>query len=168
MRYPVQLWKMLDQGLFAHPGKKPVIKTYAYVKNLVKQLDAIMNASDELVNHKTYYLGDMPYEAYEWTNAFYKALKGKNLKRVPRFIMACGAKLGDLLGLFGIKAPLYTLRYKNMTEDYYAQSNVTISLFGGFCQDVDANARETVAWLEGEGAELFEYWKKRKNQKAVK
>ena len=162
MRYPAQLWKMIDRGIYVHPGKRPVIRTYAYVKNLVKQLDAIMNASDELTNHKTYYLGDMPYEAYEWTNIFSKVLTGKKLRRVPKFFLAIGALVGDFLGLFGIQFPLYSVRYRNMIEDYYAPSNVTIALFGGFCQDVEANAKETVAWLTGEGAELFDYWKKRK------
>ncbi len=166
MRYPVQLWKMLDQGRYVHPGKRPVVRTYAYVKNLVKQLDAIMNAPDEMSNHKTYYLGDMPYDAYEWTNLFLKALNGKTVKRVPKFILACGALVGDFLGLFGVQFPLYSVRYRNMIEDYYAPSNVTIALFGGFQQDVETNIKETVAWLEGEGADLFEYWKKRKGHKS--
>lgn len=164
MRYPQQLWKMLDQGLYVHPGKKPVIRTYAYVKNLVRQLDAIINAPDNMSNHKTYYLGDMPYDAYEWTNTFSKVLRGKNLKRVPKGLLYCGALMGDILGLFGIQFPLYSVRYRNMIEDYYAPCNVTISLFGGFSQNVEENIRETVHWLENEGAEMFDYWKCRKNK----
>lgn len=162
MRYPNQLWKMIDRGIYVHPGKKPVIRTYAYVKNLVKQLDAIMNAPEELTNKKTYYLGDMPSEAYEWTNAFSRMLTGKNLRRVPKVILAFGAFVGDILGILGVKFPLYSVRYRNMVEDYYAPSNVTISIFGGFTQDLETNVKETVDWLEGEGAELFDYWQKRK------
>lgn len=164
MRYPQQLWKMLDQGLYVHPGKKPVIRTYAYVKNLVRQLDAIINASDNMSNHKTYYLGDMPYDAYEWTNTFSMVLRGRKVKRVPKGLLYCGALMGDFLGLFGIQFPLYSVRYRNMIEDYYAPSNVTISLFGGFSQNVEENIRETVHWLENEGAEMFDYWKCRKNK----
>ena len=165
MRYPVQLWKMIDRGIYVHPGKRPVIRTYAYVKNLVKQLDAIMNSSDDLINHKTYYLGDMPSEAYEWTNMFSKMLTGKNLHRVPKAFLACGALVGDILKIFGIQFPLYSVRYRNMIEDYYAPSNVTVSIFGGFSQDTETNIKETINWLEGEGAELFDYWKNRKNSK---
>ena len=168
MRYPNQLWKMIDRGIYVHPGKQPVIRTYAYVKNLVKQLDAIMNAPEVLTNHKTYYLGDMPSEAYEWINTFSKMLSGKKVNRVPKFFLACGALLGDVLGLFGIQFPLYSVRYRNMIEDYYAPSNVTVSIFGGFSQNLDDNIRETINWLEGEGAELFDYWKKRKIAKKIK
>ncbi len=162
MRYPNELWKYIAKGVFVQPGKKPVIRTYAYVKNLVKQLDAIMNAPDELSNHHTYYLGDMPMDSYVWMNALSKEITGKDIKRVPRYLFWIGAKIGDFLGLFGKKFPLYSVRYRNMIEDFYAPSNVTIALFGAFETDYTKCCKETIDWLRGEGAEYFEYWKNRK------
>lgn len=164
-RNPVQIWKMIDQGRFVYPRKSPVIRTGAYVKNLVRQLDAIMNGPDELTNHKTYYLGDMPHDAYRFNNTFSLALTGKNVKRLPNFVFALGGLFGDLVRKLGGNFPLYTVRYRNMVEDYISPSNVTIALFGGFSQDMEANIKETVAWLEGEGAELFDYWKNRKEKR---
>ena len=86
MRYPNELWKYIAKGMYVHPSKKPVIRTYAYVKNLVQQLDAIINAPSELSDQKTYYLGDMPIDSYVWLNALSVELTGKNIKRIPKFV----------------------------------------------------------------------------------
>jgi hypothetical protein len=160
MRYPNELWKFIAKGMYVHPSKKPVIRTYAYVKNLVRQLDAIMNAPDELQDKKTYYLGDMPIDSYVWLNALSKEITGKNIMRVPKVFFWAGALVGDFLRLFGINFPLYSMRYRNMIEDFYAPSNVTIALFGAFSQSYEQNVKETIDWLRGEGKEYFEYWKK--------
>ena len=165
MRYPNELWKFIAKGLYVHPSRKPVIRTYAYVKNLVKQLDAIMNAPDEMSDKKTYYLGDMPIDSYVWLNALSKEITGKDIKRIPKFFFATGALVGDFLRMFGINFPLYSMRYRNMIEDFYAPSNVTIALFGAFSQSYEQNVKETIDWLRGEGKEYFDYWKNRKEDK---
>lgn len=159
MRYPNELWKMIAKGWYVHPSKKPVIRTYAYVKNLVKQLDAIMNAEDALVNKKTYYLGDMPIDSYIWLNALSQETRGKNIIRTPKFFFWGGAIVGDILRKFGINFPLYSMRYRNMIEDFYAPSNVTIALFGAYEQDYAKNVKETIDWLRGEFGQNFDYWK---------
>ncbi|WP_462360460.1 NAD-dependent epimerase/dehydratase family protein [Paraprevotella clara] len=159
MRYPNELWKMIAKGLYVHPGRKPVIRTYSYVGNLVKQLDAIINAPDELSNRKTYYLGDMPIDSYVWLNTLSKEMTGKSLKRMPKFFFYIGALIGNIIRLVGINFPLYSMRYRNMIEDFYAPSNVTISTFGAFEQSYDKNVKETIDWLRSEGAQYFEYWK---------
>lgn len=162
MRYPNELWKFIAKGMYVHPSHKPVIRTYAYVKNLVKQLEAIMNAADDLIDKKTYYLGDMPIDSYVWLNALSQEFRGKNIIRIPKFFFWGGALLGDFFRLFGIKFPLYSMRYRNMIEDFYAPSNVTIALFGAFEQDYAKNVKETADWLRKESINLFPYWKKTK------
>lgn len=159
MRYPNELWKYIAKGLYIHPTYKPVIRTYSYVKNLVKQLDAIMNSPDDLVDKKTYYLGDMPIDSYIWLNALSQEIRGQNIIRIPKVFFWLCAKIGDFIRLFGINFPLYTMRYRNMVEDFYAPSNVTISLFGAFEQDYKKNCKETIDWLRGEAGKSFDYWK---------
>ena len=159
MRYPNELWKMIAKGFYIHPSKRPVIRTYAYVKNLVKQLDAIMNASDELIDKKTYYLGDMPIDSYVWLNTLSLEITNKKIKRIPRCFFLIGAIVGDIARKFGFNFPLYSMRYHNMIEDFYAPSNITIHLFGAFNQNYTENVKETVEWLRNEGAHYFDYWK---------
>lgn len=88
-----------------------------------------------------------------------KEMTGKSVIRVPRCFFWAGALMGDFLGLFGLKFPLYSMRYRNMIEDFYAPSNVTCALFGAFEQSYEKNCKETIDWLRGEGAHYFEYWK---------
>ncbi|MDO5527217.1 MAG: NAD(P)-dependent oxidoreductase [Prevotella sp.] len=159
MRYPNELWKFIAKGIYVHPSNKPVIRTYAYVKNLVKQLDAIMNAPDDLSDRKTYYLGDMPIDSYIWLNTLSQETRGKKIRRIPKFFFWGGALIGDFLRLFGIKFPLYSMRYRNMIEDFYAPSNVTIALFGAYEKDYKKNVKETIDWLRGEYGKNFDYWK---------
>lgn len=165
IRYPNELWKYIAKGFYVHPSTKPVIRTYAYVKNLVKQLDAIMNASDDLVDKKTYYLGDLPIDSYVWLNDLSQEINGKTIKRIPRFFFGLIAFFGDFMRLIKVKFPLYSVRYRNMIEDYYAPSNITIKFFGAFENDNRKNCKETIDWLRGDFGQNFKYWKKYSHEK---
>jgi nucleoside-diphosphate-sugar epimerase len=162
MRYPNELWKVIAKGFYVHPSKKPVIRTYAYVKNLVHQLTGILNAEDSIVNGKTFYLGDMPVDSYIWLNELSLQLRHKNIIRVPKLFFGIGAIAGDVIRrLFGINFPLYSMRYRNMIEDFYAPSNVAVHLFGTYNDNHADNVRETIEWLDTEGGNYFEYWETR-------
>lgn len=160
MRYPIELWKMIAKGWYIHPSKKPVIRTYAYVKNLCHQLDAIINAESSVVDKKTFYLGDVPIDSYIWLNAISKEIRKKDIKRIPRFFFIFGAIIGDIIRKFGYRFPLYSMRYKNMVEDFYAPSIVSIHLFGIYNDNYNNNVKETIDWLRIEGVKIFPEWKK--------
>ncbi|WP_321518134.1 NAD(P)-dependent oxidoreductase [uncultured Bacteroides sp.] len=165
MRYPEELWKIIGKGYYIHPTKNPVIRTYAYVKNLVYQLDQILNADLDIVNHSTFYLGDVPIDSYMLFNEISNQLNNKSARIFPKLIFYLGAKTGDVLRKVGVKFPLYTVRYKNMIEDFYAPSNITVNLFGVRNSNLADNVKETIDWLYGEGNDFFVYWKKRKISK---
>ena len=161
MRYPEQLWKFMDKGWYIQPTKRPVIRTYAYVKNLIHQLNGILNAEPGIVNKQTFYLGDLPIDSNVWLSEWMYQLRGKNLRYIFPFVMHSAAIMGDVLKKFGVKFPMYSVRYKNMLEDYYAPTNVTIRLFGLYNDDLASNVKETVDWLHGDAKLYFDYWKLR-------
>ncbi len=162
MRYPNELWKMIAKGFYFQPGKKEIIRTYAYVKNVVHQIDTIMNAPKERVDKQTFYLGDLPIDSYEWLNQLSLQFRSKLIKRIPIIVFAIPALLGTVLRKIGIPFPLYNTRFKNMIEDYYAPTNVTIREFGSYNDELKDNVKETLDWLQGEGKQYFDYWKNRK------
>lgn len=162
MRYPNELWKMIDKGFYVHASRNQVIRTYAYVKNVVHQINEIINAPIEKVDKKTFYLGDLPIDSYIWLNGFSKQLRNKSIKRVPSSLFIFPAIIGDILKKISVSFPIYGTRYKNMIEDYYAPTNVTIHEFGLSHPDVHANIKETVDWIKGEGCEFFPYWSQKK------
>lgn len=159
MRYPIELWKMIDKGMYIHPGKKEVIRTYGYVKNIAHQLLSIMEAPLEAVDKKTYYLGDLPIDSYVWLNEVALQLTKKKVRRFPVLFFKSLSLIGDVLKKFKIPFPLYKERYRNMVEDYAAPTAITVKRFGVSESDLKKNVEETINWIKGEGKDFFAYWK---------
>jgi nucleoside-diphosphate-sugar epimerase len=164
LRYPVELWKIIDKGFYVHPSTHKVIRTYGYVKNVVYQLLQILEADVSCIDKQTYYLGDIPIDSYVWLNAISKSLTGRPLKRVPSYLFTIPALFGDFLMKFGIKSPLYTARFENMINDYPAPTDKTVALFGLSHPKLEDNVKETIDWINTEGSELFDYWKNKRSQ----
>jgi GlcNAc-P-P-Und epimerase len=160
LRYPNELWKMISKGFYFHPGKKEVIRTYAYVKNVVHQIDEIINAPAERVNKKTFYLGDLPIDSYIWLNELSKEIKNKEIKRIPVLVFLLPSLIGSFLRKIGIPFPLYKTRFNNMIEDFYAPTNITINEFGLYNAKIEDNVKETINWLRNEGGLMFPHWGK--------
>lgn len=159
LRYPIELWKIIDKGLYIHPCNSPVLRTYGYVNNVVHQIVKIIQADVTKVNRQTYYLGDIEIDSYVWLNSISRNLTGKSLRRVPSILFTIPAFIGDLLRKVGIPSPLYTARFKNMIENYPAPTAKTVSEFGVANSNLDENVRETIHWIKTDGKDLFEYWK---------
>lgn len=162
MRYPDELLKMINQRLYLHPGKKKVIKSYAYVKNVVYQIIGIIYSEKAIVNQQVFYLGDYPIDSYEWVNTFSLQLTHKNVIIAPRFLIRLLGFFGDILDLLKIKFPLTSKRFLNMTDDYLTPMEKTISQFGLYSDSISDNANETIEWLYGDGNSYFPYWQKQK------
>jgi nucleoside-diphosphate-sugar epimerase len=159
MRYPLELWKIIDRGIYFHPVSHPVIRTYGYVKNIVHQVYEMLIADEKLVNNKTFYIGDFSIDSYSWINEFSLQLNGSKVKRMPTFVFSMVAKGGDVLRKLGIPFPLYTKRFQNMVEDYPAPTEPTIAIFGQAEVSLEKNVTETLNWLKTDGKNYFDYWK---------
>lgn len=159
MRYPNELWKVIDKGIYFHPVNHEVIRTYGYVKNIVHQIYEIMISPAEVIDHKMFYVGDASIDSYTWLNELSIQLTGKKIKRLPTFIFKSMAIFGDILRAAKLPFPLYSKRFKNMVEDYPAPTEITIKLFGQAEPDLKKNVAETITWLKGDGKPYFDYWK---------
>jgi nucleoside-diphosphate-sugar epimerase len=160
MRYPNELWKVLKKGYYIHPSLKPVVRTYGYVKNIVYQIDAIMIAAPIITNGKTFYLGDYPVDSFEWLNGISKAINNKSLKKIPAISFYLPALVGEMLNKLGLNFPLHMVRYRNMIEDYYSPTNVTINQFGLSNPLMEQNIKETLDWIKINSVEHFPDWNK--------
>jgi nucleoside-diphosphate-sugar epimerase len=162
IRYPNELWKMIDKGLYIHPSKKPVIRTYGYVGNIAHQIHEIIKADKSIIHKKTFYLGDNPIDSYKWLNTISVVLRKKKIRRVTSKLFVLPALGGDILNALKIPFPLYTRRFKNMIEDYYTPTNVTVEQFGVANANMKENVEETVRWIETDGKQFSDYWKNKK------
>jgi GlcNAc-P-P-Und epimerase len=164
MRYPNELWKIIDKGWYIHPGEKEVIRTYAYVKNIIHQIEGIIKAPIDEVDKKTFYLGDLPIDSAEWLNEFSFQLTQKHIKRFPIIFFKILSFIGDCMIKINIPFPIYSIRFHNMMEDYYAPTNVTINKFGLSHPNLKENVKETKNWLLNEGAKYSKYWNNRRDK----
>ena len=71
------------------------------------------------------------------------------------------AYIRPALRKLGIPFPLYNTRFKNMVEDYYAPTNITINQLGLYNADMENNIKETIDWLKITGVNYFPYWNKK-------
>lgn len=96
---------------------KTATKTYGFILNSISQIDFLLFANRELVDKKTFYIGDTPgLNINVWADEIAHQLNS-SVFYVPRFVMFLGAWFGDLLSLFGLHFPLQSFRIKNMTTD---------------------------------------------------
>jgi nucleoside-diphosphate-sugar epimerase len=151
-RYPSEFWRVLKQGRYVHPGGPPVTRCYGYVGNIVDQVLTILSREDGSLNGKTFYVGDPPIDIYEWTNAFSLELTGKPVRVVPRPALLALAKFGDLVIKFGGKFPIFSARFRSMTENYVTPMEPTYAALGFPRMSMKEGVHETVEWLRAESA----------------
>jgi nucleoside-diphosphate-sugar epimerase len=149
MRYRREFWRVVQRGMYVHPGHQPVIRCYGYVKNVVDQIRKIFETPRALVNTKTIYLGDRPTNLFDWTNGFSKALTGRSVRVVPRWLMRALALAGDVPSrLTGKPFLINSSRLRSMTTDYNTPIAETFKLLGENPYTLEEGIRETVEWLK--------------------
>jgi nucleoside-diphosphate-sugar epimerase len=145
---PYGLWRLMKKGLYFHPAGDKVVRSYGYVMNAVWQIEQILNAPSELVNQKTYYIGESPSSQYDWVNQFSLALTGRPVKLLPVNLIRILAYTGDILRRIGISFPMYSSRFKNLTTSNIVPVNPTIEAFGTTPYTTEEGIKKTVSWLE--------------------
>jgi nucleoside-diphosphate-sugar epimerase len=148
LRYPFEFWKVLSKGLYVHPGRQPVIRSYGYVGNVVAQIIAILESPPEKVDKKVFYVGDLSIDLYDWVNGFSLRQTGKKVRVVPRFFVKSLALVGDVLSFVNIRFPITSSRYKSMTHSNVAPMEPTIETFGMPPYTLEQGIEETVAWMK--------------------
>jgi nucleoside-diphosphate-sugar epimerase len=108
----------------------------------------ILAAPADAVSGKTFYLGDSPADIKLWASAFTVALTGRPLPVVPRPVLRGIALIGDIVRLTGRPFPLFTSRYRSMTQSYLVDMTPTITLLGSAKYSLEDGVKETVEWLK--------------------
>jgi nucleoside-diphosphate-sugar epimerase len=148
IRYPYEFWKVLSKGLYFHPGRAPVIRSYGYVGNVVSQIMGLIDAPREKINGKVFYVGDKPIDIYYWVNGFSVKQIGKNVIVIPRMLVKTLAIAGDILALVKLKFPITSSRYKSMTNSNTAPMEKTFEVLGEPPYSLEQGIDETVAWMK--------------------
>ncbi len=147
-RYRREFCRVVEKGWYVHPGGAPVVRCYGYVGNVIRQMRKILDLAPGIVNARAFYLGDPPGDIALWVNAFSLALRGKNVRRVPRPILAAAGLAGDVISWI-IRRPFYinSSRFRSMTSDYVVNMDKTFEVLGPPPISLEHGVAETVAWL---------------------
>ena len=146
-RYPGQFWRVLQKGMYFHPGKEEVIRSYGYIGTLVAQIMSLLVLPKEDVSKRVFYGGDEPMPLLNWVNGFSVALTGHPVKIVPRFVVRAIALVGDVAFKIGIPCPLTSSRYRSMITDNPVQMSDSIKVLQTEPLDLDQAISDTVRWL---------------------
>ncbi len=148
MRYRREAWRVIARGIYAHPAGKPVIRCYAYVGNVVRQMHRILELPAGQVNGRVFYLGDPPGDIHDWVNGFSQALTGRPARKVPRALLATAGLVGDVItSLQGKPFYITSSRFRSMTTDYRVPMEPTYQVLGQPEIPLHAGIQETVEWL---------------------
>jgi nucleoside-diphosphate-sugar epimerase len=146
-RYPTEFWRVLKQGRYIHPGGESVRRCYGYVGTVVEQIQKILISDPGLVDRTVFYVGDEPIDLFDWTNAFSLELTGRPVRVVPRAALRSIALMGDVVNTLGGKFPLFSSRYKSMTENYITPMEKTLDRLGMPTTSLQQGVKITADWL---------------------
>lgn len=148
---PNGLWDMMKRGIYFHPKNDPVIRSYGYVKNVVWDIGKILNAPSNMVDKRMFYLGDDPIKQSEWIDSFSMALIGRKTTKIPKEWIFLLARIGDALEKIGVRFPMNSPRYFNLTTTNPVPIDSVIKQFGVPPYSLENGIAETISWLRGKG-----------------
>jgi nucleoside-diphosphate-sugar epimerase len=149
LRYRDVLFKVMRKGLYFHPSKRKVIRSYGYVGNVVWQIDRILEAPRDLVNGRVFYVGDRPFDLRTWVEAISRELVHRPVRYIPSWLIRTVALGGDVLKLLHIPFPITTGRFRSMTSDYITPMDATIAALGEAPWSLEDGVSEMVRWYDG-------------------
>lgn len=146
-----QVWA----GRYFHQKGNNPLKSFGYVGNTSFQLMALLSASPERVNRKTFYLGDYePLQVREWADYIHEcfALAGR-VRTVPMPLLRIAARFGDLANYVTRRdmAPLTSFRLTNLvTNMVYPQLTELEAVTGPLPFSWRQGTMRTVEWMQSE------------------
>jgi nucleoside-diphosphate-sugar epimerase len=142
------VWKLINQRRYFHPSHDPVMRSYGYVRNVVWQINRILEVPAAKVNRRVLYVGDENIRQQDWIHGFAKALTGRPARTLPIGVIRWLAHLGDLLRAAGLSFPIYASRFYNLTTPNPVPIEPTFEALGRPPVSLEAGIRETTDWLK--------------------
>jgi nucleoside-diphosphate-sugar epimerase len=143
---------ILSRGLYVHPGRKPLLKSYGYVENSVHQILGLLQAPANSILGRTFYISDAQLDLLSWVNGFSRGLRGKEVIVVPVLLLRVIALAGDVFVKLGVKSfPMTSFRLNNMTTENIVNTDGIFDVTGQPPYSMEEGIERTLAWLKQEG-----------------
>jgi len=141
------------RGRYVHPRGARVRKSFGFVGNTVHQLERLLEAPAETVDHRTLYVGDdPPLLLHDWVERIRRALDAPSVRSVPVPLLRVAATAGTWMQRLGWdEAPLTRFRLDNLLTEMVYDLAPLHEIVGPPPFALDEGVRETAAWLRSEG-----------------
>jgi len=147
-RYEREFWRVAHRGWYVHPGGAPVRRAYAFVGNVLDQVERIFSLPESTICAKTYYVGDETDDIWNWAAGFCRALHGRPPWRVPRALLRALGRVGDGISrVTGRRFYIDSGRVESMTTDYPIDMDATFGTLGRGSFPLEQGIFQTAAWL---------------------
>ena len=142
-----KFFRIVLNRMYFHMGRRACKKTYGYIDNTICQIMSILQAPEEKVMRKVFYLGDYePYDITVWANEIAKCA-GIKIPNIPYFLFVMAGWFGDFLKLFGIAFPMTSFRLKNMTTDNVHNLDPIRELAPNLPTSRQEGNKRTIEWI---------------------
>ena len=141
--------RLVQKGRFFHIGNAPLYKSYGYVGNAVYQYRRFIEASDQQINHKTFYIADYePLSLRTWIDCLSSELGNRDLQTLPISLAKLLAHFGDVLNVVGFKKfPFNSFRLKNILTEYIFDLSETEEVCGSLPFSMEEGVQRTAEWF---------------------
>ena len=148
LRYRDVMFKVMRKGLYFHPGRGKVVRSYGYVGNVAWQIQQMLVAPTDKIQSQVYYVGDRPIDLKIWVGAVSQELLGKPVRYIPTWLIKTIAIGGDVLKFVGIPFPITSGRFRSMTSDYITDMDKTMNAFGEAPYSMEQGVKRIVNWYD--------------------
>lgn len=138
-------FELILAGRYFNFSGKMSNKTYGYIGNVTYQINQIL-ISDK-TSGRTYYLGD--YESTkinEWAREI-SAEVDRKVMTIPRSLIWVAAKIGDIIQGMGLRFPMNSFRFQNMTTDNVIPLEETKEIAPLIIYDRIEGNKMTIDWM---------------------
>jgi nucleoside-diphosphate-sugar epimerase/glycosyltransferase involved in cell wall biosynthesis len=143
-----EMFNIMSKGLYFHPDKTDVLRSFGYVKNVVWQLHQLLKAPAEKVHRQVFYVGDKPVNLLKWVQTVSLAYTGNQVKIMPAAVIRGLGLIGDLLKIINIPFPMTSTRYNSMTQNYLTPIEKTYTALGKPIYTIEGGIKEFAYWFQ--------------------
>lgn len=146
-------FKMVDRGLYVHPGNAEIVKPLSFVGNTVYMINKLLFSELESSHHETFYLADYPeHSIQEWGDIIQRNLGVRRIPVVPVSILRMIAGTGDLCKKIGWREPpLTSFRLENMLMGGHYPITKIQRIAGSLPYSMEEGVRHTIQWMHEQG-----------------
>jgi len=143
-------FKTIQSGLYVHPGRGTVRKSYGYVENTIYQIERLIEQPAADIHAQTFLLADYPaVSVREWAELIQQKLGARRIRSVPIPLLRAAGTIGDIVQRIGLgHSPLTSFRVNNMVTDMVYDTSPLEAIVGQLPFSPEEGVDRTIEWLK--------------------